>query len=143
MKKILLLVILLVAVNTFFWVRHSRSVNPPANVKHAFAKLYPTALGVTWNTSDGNYRARWGGTVGKDTSAYFSDSATFIGEENTIPVGELPASIADYAKQHYNGAEINRAGCKMDAKGHRMCTAEINGDNLVFDDNGNFLKVDN
>jgi len=143
MKKILLLVILLVAVNTFFWIHHSRAVDPPANVKHAFTKLYPAAHAVTWKRNDGDYKAVWGGASGKDTSVFFSDSAIFMGEENTIPVGQLPASIADYARQHYNGAEINRAGCKMDAKGHRMCTAEINGDNLVFDDNGNFLKVDN
>ncbi|MDB5063242.1 MAG: hypothetical protein JWP67_3085, partial [Mucilaginibacter sp.] len=59
-----------------------------------------------------------------------------------IPVSSLPSGVAGYVKQHYKGAKIVEAGKVTDAKGTIMYEAEVKGKDLVFDEKGNFLKID-
>jgi hypothetical protein len=45
-------------------------------------------------------------------------------------------------KAHYKGAKIKEAGRVTDAAGKTMYEAEIKGGDLIFDENGSFLKKD-
>jgi len=54
----------------------------------------------------------------------------------------LPAHISIYIRQHYSRTKINGAGKITDAKGAIMYEAEVKGKDLVFDEKGNFLKID-
>jgi hypothetical protein len=72
----------------------------------------------------------------------FTPTGTFIEIVKAIPVNDLPKSIAPYIKVHYNGAKIKEAGKVTDAAGKTMYEAEIKGKDLIFDENGNFLKKD-
>ena len=114
----------------------------PNVVKEALAKKYPNATKVSWEKEKGNYEANWGGKSGEDTSVMFTPAGQFVEEVNAIPVSELPSNISAYVKAHYNGATIKEAGKVTDAAGKKMFEAEIKGKDLIFDEKGNFVKID-
>ena len=105
-------------------------------------KKYPEAAKVSWEKEKGNYEANWGGKSGEDNSVMFTPTGTFIEIVKAIPVSDLPKSIAPYIKAHYNGAKIKEAGKVTDAAGKTMYEAEIKGKDLIFDENGKFMKKD-
>ncbi len=114
----------------------------PATVKTAFANKYPDAKKVSWEKEKGNYEANWGGKSGEDSSATFTPAANFVEIVVAIPVSQLPASVSVYVKEHYKGAKIVEAGKVTDTAGNQMYEAEIKGKDLIFDENGVFIKED-
>jgi len=142
MKKPMLLLFAVAAFNYLSNAQDLKAKDVPAVVKEALAKKYPNASKVSWEKEKGNYEANWGGKSGEDTSVQFTPAGAFAEEVNVIPVSQLPANIAGYVKTHYKGAKIREAGKVTDAKGTKMFEAEIKGKDLVFDEKGNFIKVD-
>ena len=114
----------------------------PEAVKAAFIKKYPDARKVSWEKEKSNFEANWGGQSGEDNSAVFTPSANFFEIVVAIPVNQLPASVAPYVSKNYKGAKIVEAGKVTDAAGKHMYEAEIKGKDLIFDENGGFLKED-
>lgn len=57
-----------------------------------------------------------------------------------IPVADLPLGVVTYIKSHYPGSKITEAGKVTDAKGSISYEAEVKGKDLVFDQQGNFLR---
>ena len=114
----------------------------PAVVREALAKKYPEAIKVSWEKEKGNYEANWGGKSGEDNSVSFKPDGTFVEIVKAISISALPKNIAPYIKEHYNGARIREAGKVTDAAGKTMYEAEIKGGDLIFDENGRFLKKD-
>jgi hypothetical protein len=138
---------LLFAAITFFiagnvMAQDLKSSAVPSVVKTALAKKYPEAAKVSWEKEKGNYEANWGGKSGEDNSVVFNPSGTFVEIVKAISISELPKSIAPYVAAHYKGAKIKEAGKVTDAAGKTMYEAEIKGSDLIFDENGNFLKKD-
>lgn len=113
----------------------------PASVKAAQAKKYPAATKVNWEKEKGNYEANWGGKSGEDNSAVFTPAGEFVEIVNAIPISALPKTVVPYVKEHYK-TPIKEAGKVTDAKGTLTYEAEIKGKDLIFDENGKFLKVD-
>ena len=114
---------------------------PPA-VREALAKKYPSATKVGWEKEKGNYEANWGGRSKEDSSVTFTPGAAFVEIVVAIPVGELPAGVAAYVKQHYGAVKIKEAGRVVDSLGTVSFEAEIKGKDLLFDEKGIFLKED-
>jgi hypothetical protein len=114
----------------------------PATVREALMKKYPSATKVGWEKEKGNYEANWGGRSKEDSSVVFTPEAVFVEIVVAIPVAELPAGVAAYVKQHYPSANIKEAGRVVDAAGVVSFEAEIKGKDLIFDEKGNFVKVD-
>lgn len=143
MKKVLLssCIVAIMSV-TALMAQDLKESNVPANVKAAFAKKYPDAKKISWEKEKGNYEANWGGTSGEDNSAAFTPAGEFIEIVVAIPVTALPASVAPYVKAHYKGTPIKEAGKVTDAKGKLSYEAEIEGKDLIFDENGIFVKED-
>ena len=112
----------------------------PASVKSALIKKYPEAKGVLWEKENGNYEANWGGKSGEDNSVQFTPSGDFIEIVKAIPVSQLPPVILTYIKDNYKGMKIKEAGKVTDAKGKTTYEAMVNKKELVFDENGNFIK---
>ncbi|HZK62794.1 MAG TPA: hypothetical protein VFC34_01545 [Puia sp.] len=50
--------------------------------------------------------------------------------------------MAPYVSKNYNGAKIKEAGKVTDAAGKHMYEVEIKGKDLIFDENGVFIKED-
>ena len=117
-------------------------VNVPAVVKSALHKKYADAKNVTWEKEDGNYEANWGGQSGEDHSVQFTPAGNFLEIVNAIAVNQLPDAVTSYVKTHYKGAKITEAGKVTDAKGKLSYEAEVHGKDIVFDENGNFVKAE-
>lgn len=141
MKNVVLAAALVLAAGAL-QAQDLKSKDVPAVVKQALAKKYPEAAKVGWEKEKGNYEANWGGRSGEDNSVMFKPDGTFIEIVKAIPLSSLPKNIAPYVKEHYNGAKIREAGKVTDATGKTMYEAEIKGGDLIFDENGNFLKKD-
>jgi len=119
-----------------------KSADVPAAVKSALMKKYPSAEGVSWEKEKGNFEANWGGKSKEDNSVVFTPGGSFVEMVVAIPVSGLPAGVAAYVKAHYPGAKITEAGKVTDAQGKISYEAEVKGKDLVFDEQGNFVKVD-
>jgi len=142
MKKIILLTITAALLGTGAVVKAAGILEVPAAVKQSLAKKYPNASKVTWEKEKGNFEANWGGNSGEDTSVTFTPSGEFVEEVDAIPVSQLPPTVFEYVKTNYKGTKIKEAGRVTNAAGKKMFEAEIKGKDLLFDENGKFLKVD-
>jgi hypothetical protein len=119
-----------------------KSADVPQAVKSALLQKYPSASGVTWEKEKGNFEANWGGKSKEDNSVVFTPGGEFVEQVVAMKVSELPAGVAEYVRAHYAGAKITEAGKVTDAKGATKYEAEVKGKDLLFDEKGNFLKVD-
>ncbi|MBS1664343.1 MAG: PepSY-like domain-containing protein [Bacteroidetes bacterium] len=119
-----------------------KNADVPATVKNALEKKYPDAKDVTWEKEKGNYEANWGGKSKEDNSVIFTPDGSFVEMVVAIPVSSLPPAVATYVKAHYPGSKITEAGKVTDAKGATSYEAEVKGKDLVFDEKGNFVKID-
>ncbi len=117
-------------------------VNVPAVVKSAFHKKYADAKNITWEKENGNYEANWGGKSGENNSVQFTPAGNFIEVVHVISINQLPANVVVYVKQHYKGAKITEAGEVTDATGKLSYEAEVHGKDIIFDENGNFVKAE-
>ena len=50
--------------------------------------------------------------------------------------------VTAYVKEHYKGAKITEAGKVTDAKGKLSYEAEVHGKDIIFDENGNFVRAE-
>ena len=135
-------VIALCLMTTDIMAQKVKSTDVPVAVKSALIKKYPSAEGVVWEKEKGNFEANWGGKSREDNSVVFTPGGTFVEQVVAIPVSSLPAAVATYVKVHYPGAKITEAGKVTDAHGKMSYEAEVKGKDLVFDEQGNFIKVD-
>src|SRR5438270_11305421 len=143
MKTVLISGLILLSFANSAFAQKVGKVVVPASVKTALLKKYPSATKVTWEKENGNYEANWGGKSGEDNSVQYTPNGEFIEIVNAIPVSQLPAPIVTYIKGHYKGSKITEAGRVTDAKGKISYEAEVNKKDIIFDEKGNFLKVEN
>lgn len=120
-----------------------KSNHVPAVVKISLQKKFPEAKKVSWEKEKGNYEANWGGKSGEDNSVQLSPAGRFIEIVKAIPVNKLPETVIIYVKEHYKRAKITEAGKVTDAKGVLFYEAEVNKKDIIFDEKGNFIKVEN
>ena len=143
MKTVLISGLILLSFANSAFAQKVGKVVVPAAVRTALLKKYPSATKVTWEKENGNYEANWGGKSGEDNSVQYTPNGEFIEIVNAIPVSQLPAPIVTYIKAHYKGSKITEAGRVTDAKGKISYEAEVNKKDIIFDEKGNFLKVEN
>ena len=48
--------------------------------------------------------------------------------------------VLSYVKEHYKKAKFGDVGKVLDAQGKTSYEVEINGKDVIFDENGNFVK---
>jgi hypothetical protein len=142
MKRIFLLAVCMLFLRLAASAQGIKDKEVPEQVKASFQTKFPGTSKVSWEKEKGNYEANWGGRSGEDHSAMFTPAGTFIELVDAIPVDALPTYVATYVREHYKGAKILEAGKLTDAAGKKMFEAEIRGKDLIFDDQGRFLKED-
>ena len=141
MKKYLLPLLLLILAQGAS-AQHVKESSVPAVVKTSLLQKYPAAQKVSWEMEKGNYEANWGGKSGEDNSVVFTPAGSFVEMVTAMPVSDLPGPIATYVNTYYKGAKITEAGKVKDAAGKTKYEAEVKGKDLLFDENGKFIKVD-
>ncbi|HVW13031.1 MAG TPA: PepSY-like domain-containing protein [Mucilaginibacter sp.] len=142
MKKIVLSAVLLSAIIGSIKAQGNKSSTVPAVVKKALMKKYPEATKVTWEKEKGNYEANWGGKSGEDMSVQFTPSGVFVEQVVAISPSVLPYKVSQYVKEHYKGVHVKEAGKVTNADGSTNYEAEIKGKDIIFDEQGNYLKLD-
>jgi hypothetical protein len=146
MKKILGLTVVLFALSSTTFAQEneggSEHINVPAVVKSANLKKYPQSktYHVTWEKENGNYEANWGGKDGEANSVTYTPSGTFVEIVKEVPRSQLPGSVQNYIKAHYKNAKFGDVGKVLDAQGKTSYEVEINRKDVIFDENGRFVK---
>ncbi len=74
-------------------------------------------------------------------SAVFSETGVLEETEVEIKKDELPTSVVTYISQNYNRSKIKEAAKIIKANGEVNYEAEVKGNDLMFDANGNILKA--
>jgi hypothetical protein len=110
----------------------------PAAAKQAFEKKYPGIKG-TWDKEDSNYEVSFK-KDGKDMSVVIDESGTIVETETDIPVTDLPTTVQDYIKQHYQGKAIKEASTITKGNGEVNYEAEVDDKDVIFDANGKFIE---
>jgi len=77
----------------------------------------------------------------EDNAAQFTPDGTFVEIATAIPEGSLPTAIALYVKSHYK-TRLTEPAKVTDADSKITYEVEVKGKDLVFSENGDFLKTD-
>ncbi len=140
MKNLIFLLVLFV----FTISISAQKVNVPANVKDAFAKLYPNIKSVKWNMENKfEYEAEFKDN-GRSTSVNIDKAGKLIETEVDITKSELPKSVEEYIQKNYKDWQVTETSTVTNTKG--VLTHEVgikkgkSGKDLVFDKSGNFVK---
>lgn len=146
MKKLLGFVAILFALNSSSYAQENEGghehINVPIVVKKANMEKFPESKNykITWEKEKGNYEANWGGKDGEANSVQYTPSGKFIEIVKEIPVKDLPKGVVAYAKDHYKTTKFGDVGRATDANGKITYEVEIHGKDVIFDENGNFVK---
>ena len=112
----------------------------PANVKEAFAKKYPTIKNAKWEKEGANYEA--GFYLNKvETSVVITAKGIILETESEIEVSTLSKTVTDYVAKNYPKQKIKEAAKIVDSNNKVTYEAEVKGLDLLFDENGNFIKA--
>lgn len=148
MKKVLGFAAIMLALNTASFAQENegghQKINVPAVVKKANMEKYPESKTqhITWEKEKGNYEANWGGKDGEANSVQYTPSGQFIEFVKAIPAKDLPKGVLTYVNEHYKGAKPGDIGKVTDAKGKTSYEVEIHSKDVIFDENGNFVKAE-
>lgn len=112
---------------------------PPAAVKAAITKLYPTVKNVKFEKEAGDYEASFTHN-GKDISVVLDAQGNVKETETTIATSALPTAVRDYVARHHAGKKIKEAAEIVAAKGRKTFEAEVGGKDLIFDEKGAVIK---
>jgi hypothetical protein len=143
MKYILALTAILFAMTSISFAQENENyehIYVPVVVKTALKQKYPEAKNVGWEKENGNYEANWGGKSGEDNSVQFKPNGDFIEIVKAIPVNKLPENVIIYVNTHYKGSKITEAGRVTDAQGKLSYEAEVKGKDVIFDEDGKFVR---
>ena len=127
------------AVTVFAYAQKIDVKKVPAPVKASFAKMYPSVTVAKWEMEDGNYEVNYK-MDGQNISATYQPDGTFLESETGIEIGQLPAAVLSYVKEHYAGKKIKEAAKITNANGAINWEAEVNGIDVLFDANSKFIK---
>lgn len=134
MKRIFIILLLVGSMFTSVSAQKISAAKVPAEVKGAFAKLYP-GVKANWEIEKQDYEA--GFTLnGKATSVVYTAKGVLMETETAIKSNELPAVILAKLK----GNKIAEAAKITKADGSIRYEAEVNGKDLLFDLSGNPVK---
>lgn len=136
-KSLIVLAALLVCIAAS--AQKVKEKNVPAVVKEAFTKTYPTAEDVEWEKEGSNYETEF--ELGEtDYSVLYDASGNVIETEVEIATDQLPEKVKDYITANYKNKKIKEAAKITNAGGTVTYEAEVDGKDLIFDAQGNFIK---
>ena len=141
MKKLITLTACITSIAFTASAQKTDAGKVPAAVKTSFAKQYP-GVATKWEKENGKYEASFK-KDGNTMSALFEKNGTMTESETDIKVSALPAAVLAYVKANYKGKTIKEGAKITKADGTVMYEAEVDGKDVIFDNNGKFVKVMN
>ncbi len=112
----------------------------PKPVIESFNKNFAGVNAESWEKEkDGSYEAEF--DLNKvETSATFSPDGKLLERETEISINDLPKAVSDYLAKNHPGKKIKEAAKIIDADGKIKFEAEVDKKDLLFDEQGNFIK---
>ena len=138
MKKTFLFVLAGATLSLAACAQKLKESTVPVAVKQAFSSKFPGVTG-TWEKEGGDYEVNFK-KDGKSMSQVINTQGTVTETETDIPVSELSEKIQTYLQQHYKGAKVKEAAKIEKSDGKILFEAEVNGKDVLFDAEGNFVK---
>jgi hypothetical protein len=136
MKKIVYVIALLMFVVTTSHAQKLNATKVPIAVKTAFSNAHAKISKVSWSKEDANFEAEF--TLnGKETSEVYTATGVFVESEVEMKASELPAAV----KLKLKDQKVTEAAKITKANGSVVYEAEIKGKDLLFDANGNPVKL--
>jgi len=112
----------------------------PEMLKTSFQKSFPDAKNAKWEKEGNNYEVE-AKMNNVETSVVMDAQGNVLETEVEIKTGELPAAALEYLKTNYAGQKIKEAARMTDNKQKITYEAEVKGKDIIFDGEGNFLKI--
>lgn len=138
MKKLLLISALATCISFAACAQKIAAAKVPAAAKAAFAKQYP-GIAAKWEKENGKYEVNFK-QKGNTMSVLMDDKGNITETEIDIKGTDLPAAVLAYVKEHYKGKTIKEGAKISKADGTINYEAEVGGKDVIFDENGKFLK---
>ncbi|MBA3828434.1 MAG: PepSY-like domain-containing protein [Taibaiella sp.] len=111
----------------------------PAAVKESFTRNFPGTT-AKWELEKKNYEANFK----KDShnmSATFDPAGKWMETETNVTMAALPSAAKEYINKNYSGKKIKETAEIKKADGTVNYEAEINGMDVIFDQQGKFIKA--
>ena len=138
MKKISVIMVALLFA-TFCFAQKMQKKNVPANLKSNFQKKYPQATAVKWDKEKQNYEASFK-LNNIDHSVLMDANGAILETEVKTDLIKLPKVILTYINTNYAATKPKGAAIITDYKGVITYEVEMKGMDLIFDNNGKFVK---
>ena len=140
MKNILCLFV----VFTLFCLPLFSQKTAPDVVKKEFAKKYPAAQSVKWDSEESNEWEAEFTVNGKEMSASFDDKGVWLETEAEITEKELPEAVANTLKNEFAGFKTDEISTieNPQMKGFEMVLKKGETSlEVVFDNSGKVIKT--
>ena len=119
------------------------SKTAPQNFQTGLSKLFPGVSNVDWdNEKDGTWEAEFVKN-GIKTSVSFNQDGILKEVEEEIELSQFPTAAQNYLKSNFPNKKIKDISKMTDSKGVVTYEAEVDDQDLIFDAQGNFLKIEN
>lgn len=138
MKKILIIFFISAYYTIEVSAQYVKEAEVPSSVKVAFNKKYPHTQ-AKWEKEKDNYEVNFK-KDNKTMSAVIDEEGTIIETEADIAINELPEKARRYVKASYQKAKVKEAAKIVKANGKINYEAEVNGKDVIFDNNGKFIR---
>ena len=136
-------IVILLAVFSFSLVPAFSQKNAPENVKKEFAKKYPTAQAVKWDSEEANEWEAEFEINGTEMSASFDNKGVWLETETEISVKELPASVTNTVAKNFVGFKTGTVSTNETPKMKGYEVELTNGETsleVIFDNLGKVIK---
>ena len=139
MKKVIISVLMAMSLPAI--AQKINEAKVPLTVKEAFKKnVTGEVLSVKWEKEDGNYEANYLQN-GIKSAALFDAKGNWLETEKAIEIKELPAEAVAYLNKNYKGEKIKEAAKLQLPNGVINFEAEVKGKDIIFDNEGKFIKA--
>ena len=135
-KSVILVAIIMLSFVSF--AQKTKEQNVPQIIKNALIEKFPNAKNVKWDKEENNFEASFKNN-NIDNSILFNANAKIIETEIAIEVNQLPKNALQYLNDNFKNKKVKEAAKIITEKGITIYEAEIQGKDLFFDENGNYI----
>ena len=111
----------------------------PVIIKNVFNKMYPGIKTAQWNKEGKLYEASFTKKSYKGT-VLFDETGKWTVRKTTLPIATLPLKIKTYMQANYKNIKMIGATKITKATGEIQYEVEMNGKELFFTKDGEFIK---
>lgn len=138
MKKLILMVAV-VMISSLTFAQRVQENDVPVVVKTTIKERYPNAKNANWEREREHYKVNFKDRDQEHTVKIHS-SGRIVETMMETDENAIPTNMKNYVANNYSNHKIRKAKKYTDANGHVTYETHVNGRDLVFDNNGNFLR---